>query len=360
MNRSNLVGALASAVVTILASGAGAEAATPTNPKAAAWYQAGATVVAANQQFNPNERKAKNVILFVGDGMGISTVTAARILEGQLRGKLGEENVLSFERLPYMALSKTYSANQQTSDSAPTATAMVAGIKTNDGAISVDEDTERNEKDGSVIASHSVQTILEQAEAKGLSTGIVTSARVTHATPAVNYAHIGNRDWEADSSLPAGATVKDIAAQLVEAQKKYGIEVVMGGGRTQFYPNTVADPEYPSRVGTRRDGRVLPTEWVAARPKSAYVWNQAQFDAIDPAKTNHLLGLFERSHVQYEEDRQPFDGKPSRDGAGEPSLAEMTAKAIDVLQEERQGLLPDGRRRSHRPCAPRRQCVSRL
>ena len=152
MNRSNLVGALASAVVTILASGAGVEAATPTNSKAAAWYQAGATVVAANERVNPNERKAKNVILFVGDGMGISTVTAARILEGQLRGKLGEENVLSFERLPYMALSKTYSANQQTSDSAPTATAMVAGIKTNDGAISVDEDTARNEADAAVIA----------------------------------------------------------------------------------------------------------------------------------------------------------------------------------------------------------------
>ena len=337
MNRSNLVGALASAVVTILASGAGVEAATPTNPQAAAWYQAGAKAVSANQRVKPNERKAKNVILFVGDGMGVSTVTAARILEGQLRGKSGEENVLSFERLPYMALSKTYSANQQTSDSAPTATAMVAGIKTNDGAISVDEDTERNEKDGSVIASHSVQTILEQAEAKGLATGIVTTARVTHATPAVNYAHIGNRDWEADSSLPAGATVKDIASQLVEAQRKYGIEVVMGGGRTQFYPNDVPDPEYPSRFGVRKDARVLPAEWVAARPKSAYVWNQAQFDAIDPAKTNHLLGLFERSHVQYEEDRQPFDGKPSRDGAGEPSLAEMTAKAIDILKKNDKG-----------------------
>jgi alkaline phosphatase len=349
MHRSRVAGALASAVVTILVSATGAEAETPSNPKAAAWYTAAATTVAQNHLVNPNERKAKNVILFVGDGMGVSTVTAARILEGQLRGKAGEENVLAFEKLPYVALAKTYSANQQTSDSAPTATAMVAGIKTNDGAISVDEDTERNEKDASVIQSHAVQTILEQAEAAGLATGIVTTARVTHATPAVNYAHIGNRDWEADSNLPAGATVKDIAVQLVEAQKKYGIEVVLGGGRTQFYPNTVADPEYPSRVGVRKDGRLLPSEWVAARPRSEYVWNQQQFSAIDPAKTDHLLGLFERSHVQYEEDRQPFDGKPSRDGAGEPSLAEMTGKAIEILKKNKKGfyMMVEGGRIDH-------------
>jgi len=238
--------------------------------------------------------------------MGVSTVTAARILEGQLRGSLGEENVLAFEKLPYLALSKTYSANQQTSDSAPTATAMVAGIKTNDGAISVDEGIDRNEKDAAVTASHAVETILEQAERRYMATGIVTTARVTHATPAVNYAHIGNRDWESDANLPDGASVKDIAAQLVEAQKKYGIEVVLGGGRSQFYPSTMPDPEYPTRVGSRKDGRKLHEEWVAARPNSAYVWNRAQFDAIDTAKTRNLLGLFERSHVQYEEDRQPF------------------------------------------------------
>src|SRR5262245_32038471 len=69
--------------------------------------------------------KAKNVILFIGDGMGVTTLTVSRILEGQLRGESGEENRLSFENFPYSALSKTYSANQQTSDSAPTMSAII-------------------------------------------------------------------------------------------------------------------------------------------------------------------------------------------------------------------------------------------
>ena len=106
--------------------------------------------------------KARNVILFVGDGMGVATVTAARILAGQRAGGNGEEHQLAFETLPFLALSKTYSATQQTSDSAPTATAMVTGIKTRGGAIAVDEDVHHNEKDAAVIARHAVTTILER------------------------------------------------------------------------------------------------------------------------------------------------------------------------------------------------------
>lgn len=86
------------------------------------------------------------MILFVGDAMGVSTVTAARILEGQMQGKDGEKNALAFEKLPYLALSKTCSTNQQTSDSAPTITAMVTGVKTSDGVLSIDEKVTRQEK----------------------------------------------------------------------------------------------------------------------------------------------------------------------------------------------------------------------
>ncbi len=298
---------------------------------AADWFENGRQELQRNRyaQSAANTRRAKNVILFVGDGMGISTVTAARILEGQRRGADGEFNRLSFERFPNVALSVTASANQQTSDSAPTATAMVTGIKTNDGAISVDQAINRNEPSADVTAARSVRTILEQAELRGYATGIVTTARVTHATPAVNYAHIGNRDWEANNSLPAGATVKDIARQLIEFPFGDGVDVVLGGGRSYFTPSTLADPEYPARVGNRTDGRNLANEW-ANRPGGAYVWNKAQFDAINPSTNPKLLGLFERGHMKYEHDR-------AADPAGEPSLAEMTEKAIRILRNNPNG-----------------------
>ena len=318
-----------------------APATVPTN--ADEWFKAGQLAVRQNKFSNslPNLRRAKNVILFVGDGMGVSTVTAARILEGQQRGVDGEFNRLSFERFPNLALSVTASANQQTSDSAPTATAMVAGIKTNDGAVSVDQAIARAEGSAEVTAAHSVKTILERAEQRGMSTGIVTTARVTHATPAVNYAHISNRDWEANNSLPAGATVKDIARQLIEFPYGDGVDVVLGGGRAYFTPATLADPEYPTRVGNRTDGRDLTAEW-ASRAGGKYVWNKAGFDAVEPTAGTKLLGLFERGHVKYEHDR-------ATDPAGEPSIAEMTEKAIKVLRKNPKGfyLMVEGGRIDH-------------
>ncbi len=294
------------------------------------WFQAGQAAVRVNKYELPNLRRAKNVILFVGDGMGVSTVTAARILEGQMKGRDGEFNRLSFERFNHTAHSVTASANQQTSDSAPTATAMVSGVKANDGAISVDQSIVRTETSADVTAAKSVKTILERAEERGMSTGVVTTARFTHATPAVNYAHIADRDWEADSNLPAGATVKDIARQLLEFPYGDGLEVALGGGRSYFMPKTAADPEYPTQKGRRADSRDLTAEWTAKYNNSEYVWNQTQFDAVNPARTDHLLGLFERSHMRYEADRKD-------DAAGEPSLAEMTEQAIKILQKNRKG-----------------------
>ena len=88
-------------------------------------------------------------------------------------------------------------------------------------------------------------------------------------------------------------------------------------------------PEYGSS-GARRDGRDLTAEWLNAASNSHYVWNRDQFNAIDPATTDHLLGLFEPSHMQYDQDR-PVDE------AGEPSLSEMTSKAIDILSRNENG-----------------------
>jgi alkaline phosphatase len=163
------------------------------------WYQSPQHELAQKPRFRPNA-KAKNVILFIGDGMGIGTVTAARILAGQNKGQSGEENRLSFEYFPFTGLSKTYNVDAQTPDSAGTMTAIITGVKTNAGLIGVDEHVKRGVCDG--LAGHELVTTLEMAELQGKSTGIVTTARVTHATPAATYAKSADRDWEDISDLP--------------------------------------------------------------------------------------------------------------------------------------------------------------
>lgn len=317
-----------------------ATAAGPGTPEE--WYADGQAAVRAARQLQENVRPAKNIILFIGDGMGVSTVTAARILEGQLRGESGEENVLAFENFPYLALSKTYSVNQQTSDSAPTMTAMVSGIKTKDGLLGVNQYVMRGQH--LTVASNEVPTILEIFKNRGRSAGVVSTARITHATPAACYAHTADRNWEADADMPTNAVAAnfpDIARQLVEFSIGGGLDVALGGGRSKFIPLTANDPEDAGRKGSRKDGRDLTAEW-AARPNSAYVWNKAQFDAINPATTSRLLGLFERSHCEYEADR-------ALDTGGEPSLTEMTGKAIDILSKNRKGyfLMVEGGRVDH-------------
>lgn len=305
------------------------------------WYDAGQKFVRQSQHLShehDNRQRAKNVIFFVGDGMGISTITAARILEGQLNGKPGEENRLSFEKFPYAALSKTYSWDQQTSDSAPTMTAMITGYKAREGMLSVNHLTARGECDAAKTAANALPTLLEQAAAAGKATGVVSTARLTHATPAATYSHISVRDWEHNGQVAAACAgvanpVKDIARQLIEVSPavKASLKVAMGGGREYFRPNNLLDPEYTTKKGLRTDGRDLTAEWVSTRgAKAAYAWNKAQFDAADPATTDYLLGLFERSHMQYEADR-------ANDTGGEPSLTEMTEKSINMLKKNRQG-----------------------
>jgi alkaline phosphatase len=297
---------------------------------AAEWYTAGRQAVEAASKLQANTAPARNVILFVGDGMGVATVTAARILEGQRRGESGEENLLSFERFPYVALSKTYSVNQQTSDSAPTMTAMVTGVKTKDRMLSVSQDARKG--DHASVAGNELITLLELAEDNGLSTGIVTTARLTHATPGACYAHTVDRDWEFDGKLPSAAReagFSDIARQLIEFKHGDGVEVALGGGRSFFLPETTADPEDPGKTGSRLDGRDLTAEWLK-KPQAAYIWNKAQFNAIDSTHTRHLLGLFERDHLKYEADRLT-------DLGGEPSLTEMTVKAIELLSRNERG-----------------------
>ena len=248
MSKSYLATVVATTIASLVCVSASAQS-TPVvrGPESVSdWYKAGEKFVRDSERVNEDHRRAKNVILFVGDGMGISTVTAARILEGQQKGNPGEENRLSFENYPHTAFSKTYSWDQQTSDSAPTMTAMVTGYKAREGMLSVDHTTARGECSAAVIDSKKLKTILEYSAERGKSTGIVSTARLTHATPAALYSHTAVRDWEADSNLPvtdvntgtscrgSASAVKDIARQLIEAspEVRASLKVAMGGGRT--------------------------------------------------------------------------------------------------------------------------------
>ena len=105
----------------------------PANQKENQWFIDGVKLLKANLKQKPITHTAKNTIFFLGDGMSITTVTASRILEGQMRNQKGEENVLSWENFPWTALSKTYNVDEQVADSAGTATAFLGGVKTDAG-----------------------------------------------------------------------------------------------------------------------------------------------------------------------------------------------------------------------------------
>ncbi len=298
------------------------------------WFQSGQKVLQKKLQLKENNKPAKNVIIFIGDGMSVATVTAARILDGQLRGESGEENYLSFENFPYSGLSKTYNTDSQTPDSAGTATAMLSGVKTKIGVVGLNDKV--ISQDCSSTKASMVPTLLELAEEQGFKTGVVSTAKITHATPAAAYAHSASRGWEAQA--PAGC--EDIASQLVHFDKGDGIEVMLGGGRAGFIPNSMQDFEYSDKKGSRKDNINLIETWKNKNPNGQFVFNQAGFDQAK-TQSGKLLGLFEPSHMQYEADR-------TRTDKGEPSIAEMTSVAIQKLDNKKGFfLLVEGGRIDH-------------
>ncbi|UMR32543.1 alkaline phosphatase [Massilia sp. MB5] len=273
----------------------------------------------------------KNVIFFLGDGMGLTTMTAARIYS------VGEDGDLTMDTLPETAFVKTFSNDSQVTDSAPSMAAYMTGVKMNNEVISMSSDTtaidpvadSAGNKLGNNCGSKNgtpATTLLELAKAKGLSAGVVTTTRVTHATPAATYSHICHRDLE-----------NDIAAAVVPGGAGYnsalganGLDVLLGGGSQFFTP--------VKGGGKRADGRDLVAELKAKN--YAFASNAAEFNAIDASKTERLAGLFTSSHMSYDLDRDP---------AKEPSLAEMTTKAMDVLAKNSKGyfLMVEGGRIDH-------------
>ncbi|MCB9962063.1 MAG: alkaline phosphatase [Hyphomonas sp.] len=287
-------------------------------------------------------KPAKNVILFIGDGMGVSTITAARIYAGQARGVDGESYRLTMETLPYSALSKTYSNDFQVADSASTATAMVTGVKTNSRTLGITSGASYD--NCATVDGHRTDSLFDLAERAGLATGVVTTARLSHATPASTYSETPNRDWEAyvGAQGAAAGSCEDIAAQLIDWPEGDGFEVAFGGGRSNFMKQGTPDPEEPVKTSFRRDDRDLIAEWEAKDDHHKYITDLAGFEAEDFTGEDKVLGLFDNSHMQFDLDR-------ADDPAGEPSLAEMTRAAITRLSQDPDGfvLMVEGGRIDH-------------
>jgi alkaline phosphatase len=236
-------------------------------------------------------QKVKGIILFIGDGMGINQVRSADIYSRQVVGK-----PLALDSIMTRGTTTTYSANSEITDSAAAATALYTGRKTNNGALNILPDGKR------------LSTVAHAARKAGMSVGVLSTTRLTHATPAGIYGHSSDRN---DENL--------IAEQLAELSP----EVAMAGGLRHFIPQ--------SRKGSKRkDDKDL----VGAMKVDgyAYVTNADELKAIDPSKTGKLLGLFAMSHMDYELDRQNVP-----ELRNQPQLADMTRVALLILEKNPKG-----------------------
>ena len=283
--------------------------------------------------------EAKNIIFFLGDGMGATTITAARLY------KFKEEGRLHFEKLERTARIKTFSNDAQTTDSAPSMAAYMTGVKMNNEVLSMSADTLSVAPGRDAYGNASINncgpgngqpvpTILELAKAKGKAVGAVTTTEVTHATPAATYSHICHRDAQyaiAAQAVPGGAGFNSALGD--------GLDVLMGGGRNHFTPyNAATNPK------GRADGRDLLAE-LAAR---GYTVAATRADMAAAPNNKKFIGLYSsKSHLEYELDRTATP--PRGEGAGQPSLAEMTTKAIDILSQNPNGyfLMVEGGRIDH-------------
>ncbi|XP_017839561.1 membrane-bound alkaline phosphatase-like [Drosophila busckii] len=298
------------------------------------WYDLAHEEIAKRlKQPQPDQRKAKNVIMFLGDGMSLSTVTAARILQGQLKGNTGEEDALTFEKFPYAGLSKTYCTNAQVPDSACTATAYLCGVKTSIVALGITAAVNFNNCSGSEDPAHQVSSIAAWAQAAGKASGIVTTTALTHASPSGAYAHTTNRFFESDTDIltygegkshPDSCT--DIATQLITQAPGKNFDVMLGGGMSKFLPKSIQDPF--GNAGIRSDGINLLAKWQALHPDGALAYNRDQLLGVDTSRLGKLIGLFNSGIMDFHK---------QADAVLKPTLAEMTQKAIEMVSKNDEG-----------------------
>ncbi|GAB0092953.1 Alkaline phosphatase [Sergentomyia squamirostris] len=302
------------------------------SPEQYVWFENGLDELKKALTVQTNTKRAKNVILFVGDGMGPNSVTAARIF------KHGEGGKLSWENFPHMGLLKTYSMDKQVPDSSSTATALFGGVKANYETNGVDSAVSLGDCRTSLNKSHHVESILYWAQKAGKGTGFVTTTRVTHATPASLFANVADRRWECDATMPEEAKnlgCLDIAQQLVEEEPGKKLNVIMGGGRQCLVSGVEATDIDPIDTWScnSKDGRNLIETWkqdkVDKELTFAVLQNNSDLINFD-ASVEHVLGVFANGHLAYDHNRNKGD-------SGMPSLEQMTTAALRVLRRHQKG-----------------------
>jgi len=225
------------------------------------------------------------VILFIGDGMGEQHRTAARW------ASLGIDGKLNMDALPYSGYTMTADAIGFVTDSAASATAIASGQKTYNGRL------------GLAPNLTPLPTILEAAQAAGMSVGLVTNVQLSHATPAAFASHVMSR-----------LNYEEIAVQILEHKP----DVLFAGGEDDFIPESEIGC-HPSN-GHRDDGRNLIEEALAAG--YTYICGLKGFEALNLEGSGPILGLFGDDHIQ-----RPY----------QISLAEMTSAAITALSQDNDG-----------------------
>lgn len=294
------------------------------------WLEKGKAHLNEKLERKLNENVAKNIVFFLGDGMSTPTLAAARVLLG------GEEEFLSFEKFPYIGLSKTYCVDYQVADSACTATAYLTGVKGNYGTTGLNGKAKRGDCSSGLDETTHTKSIAKWAADQGKLIGLVTNTRVTHASPSGLYANIAERDWEDDSWVLEDCENSvdkpiDIALQLMESEIDF--KVILGGGRKHFLGKSLKDEE--GNAGSRTDERNLIEEWKKKRElngdKYSYVWNRESLKSVE-STNDYLFGLFNPSHMLYH-----LEAEDTGRDSIEPTLEEMTKKAIEILSKGENG-----------------------
>jgi alkaline phosphatase len=254
---------------------------------------AAASAVQAAPGRGKNGHGQKSVIQLISDGFGPASETFARSFV-HARDGLPWNTTLPLDR-HLVGTIRTRSTDSLVTDSAASATAYSCAVKSFNAAIGVDVD------------SKPCGTVLEAAHELGYSTGLVTTSRITHATPASYAAHTPDRD---DENLIA---VHELGGTVLGRR----VDLMWGGGRRHFQPNTTTG-------SSRKDSRDLIGEAQAAG--WAVALNRSAFDAFNNGSAVKMpsLGLFASSHMAYELDRN---------ATAEPSLTEMAIAALNALEK---------------------------